>query len=118
MSILECRLTLKIHECATDETPRTSPRLIGRRSNVEMSANCSRRRTKERLNTTIRGFLERNELLGHDPGWEVRESEVGGFGVFANRDFDIGEVIFRDLPVIIGPRCLPNCPKLCVRCLR
>ncbi|XP_066138840.1 SET domain-containing protein SmydA-8-like [Euwallacea fornicatus] len=74
-------------------------------------------RTNTGLNETIRAFLERHHLLdGNPPGWEIRQSETGGFGVFVTRNFDVGEVVFKDFPVIIGPRCILNCPKICVCC--
>lgn len=73
-------------------------------------------RNIERLNNVIKSFLERHKLADPDPGWDIRVSDVGGFGVFASRDFHAGEVIFLDDPAIIGPRCVPNCIRVCVVC--
>ncbi|XP_066256771.1 SET domain-containing protein SmydA-8-like isoform X2 [Euwallacea similis] len=74
-------------------------------------------RTNTGLNETIKAFLKRHHLLdGNSPGWEIRQSDTGGFGVFATRDFDVGEVVFKDFPVIIGPRCIQKCPRICVCC--
>lgn len=77
-------------------------------------------RTAERLNELVKKFLSRNGLYDDDKptDWEIRQSELGGFGIFANRNFNVGEVILTDCPVIIGPRCIPNCPKVCVNCFR
>ncbi|CAG9772024.1 unnamed protein product [Ceutorhynchus assimilis] len=74
-------------------------------------------RTANRLNTAINQYLDSRDLLDKNPGWVIQESLVGGLGVFATRDLQPGEVIFRDSPVIIGPRCLPDCSRICASCL-
>ncbi|KAG5868020.1 hypothetical protein JTB14_032325 [Gonioctena quinquepunctata] len=75
-------------------------------------------RTKEKLNETITDFLKRNGLLVEEAPWEIRESPLGGFGIFARRDMEPGEIIFRDFPVIFGPRCQAGTPeKNCINCL-
>ncbi|XP_030755203.1 SET domain-containing protein SmydA-8 [Sitophilus oryzae] len=76
------------------------------------------RRTAPYLNQIISNFLKKHDKFSENPSWEIRESNVGGFGVFTTRDVAIGEVIFIDVPVILGPRCIPNCPILCVSCFR
>ncbi|KAJ8918186.1 hypothetical protein NQ315_014052 [Exocentrus adspersus] len=63
-----------------------------------------------------RGCRERNNIFDTDAPWEIKESILGGFGVFAKRDIDVGEVIFTDSPVILGPRNLNNPKDFCVNC--
>ncbi|XP_050307381.1 SET domain-containing protein SmydA-8-like [Anthonomus grandis grandis] len=73
-------------------------------------------RNAHRLNQIVSAFLDRHKLLDPNPSWLIQESSLGGFGVFATRDIEAGEVIFQDFPVILGPRCLPNGPRVCVVC--
>lgn len=48
--------------------------------------------------------------------WELRESSLAGVGVFAKRDVQIGEIIFEDCPVILGPRAVTTKSVTCVSC--
>lgn len=76
------------------------------------------KRTKEKVGDTIEGYLKRKEIYYDNAPWTIRESPLGGFGVFANRNIKSGEFIFHDSPVILGPRFLPNIPDMCVSCFR
>ncbi|XP_076269704.1 SET domain-containing protein SmydA-8-like isoform X1 [Rhynchophorus ferrugineus] len=75
-------------------------------------------RSASRLNLLILNFLNRYGSYESDPKWEIRESKVGGLGVFATCDIDVGELVFIDSPVLLGPRCIPDCPLICVSCFR
>ncbi|XP_060518859.1 SET domain-containing protein SmydA-8-like [Cylas formicarius] len=74
------------------------------------------RRSESRLNSAVRSYLKTRGVCYENQPWEIRRSDVGGYGVFVTRDVDVGEEIFRDSPVILGPRCLPNCPLICIGC--
>ena len=73
-------------------------------------------RNIDTLTKTIHKYLERNSLYVENPPWEIRKSDLGGFGVFAARSIETGELIFRDYPIILGPRAALTCPPLCVNC--
>ncbi|RZC35988.1 SET domain containing protein [Asbolus verrucosus] len=73
-------------------------------------------RNIDTLTKTIHKYLERNSLTTDTPPWEIKKSDLGGFGVFATRPIETGELIFKDYPVILGPRAALTCPVLCVNC--
>ncbi|XP_064213006.1 SET domain-containing protein SmydA-8 [Tribolium castaneum] len=73
-------------------------------------------RNIETITQTIHKYLERKSLAIEDAPWEIKKSELGGFGVFATRAIEVGELIFKDFPVILGPRAAPTCPLSCVSC--
>lgn len=64
---------------------------------VGMSSN------NEKVEKILREYLERyleGDKLGD--GWTVANSAISGRGLSANRDFQPGDVIFWDRPVILG----------------
>jgi hypothetical protein len=73
-------------------------------------------RNIDTLTKTIREYLDRNSLTDPSAPWEIKKSNLGGFGIFASRPIEIGEVIFKDHPVILGPRAALTSPLLCVNC--
>lgn len=73
-------------------------------------------RNLETLTETISKYLERNSLLIDNAPWEIKKSEFGGFGIFAKRPIEVGELIFNDAPVILGPRTGITCPLSCISC--
>lgn len=73
-------------------------------------------RTVENLNGVIDSYLKRNNIFYEDAPWQIRESSLGGFGVFAKRNIEVGELIFLDSPVILGPRCVDGLQEFCVNC--
>jgi hypothetical protein len=48
--------------------------------------------------------------------WLLARSALGGRGVVASRDISAGEVVFQDVPLVVGPRAGVQCPPLCVGC--
>ncbi|XP_044266901.1 SET domain-containing protein SmydA-8-like [Tribolium madens] len=73
-------------------------------------------RNIDTITQTIHKYLERKSLDIYDAPWVIKKSELGGFGVFATRPIEVGELIFKDFPVILGPRAAPTCPLSCVSC--
>ncbi|KAI5737065.1 hypothetical protein M8J76_009749 [Diaphorina citri] len=49
--------------------------------------------------------------------WTIRDSHIHGRGLFATRDIEQGEVIFRDEALVIGPRSGTSSDPVCVGCL-
>ncbi|XP_065365191.1 SET domain-containing protein SmydA-8 [Calliphora vicina] len=47
--------------------------------------------------------LHLEPLKDKDPAWEITVSKIAGRGVFASRKLKRGDVIFRDIPLLIGP---------------
>ncbi|XP_011703599.1 PREDICTED: protein msta, isoform B isoform X2 [Wasmannia auropunctata] len=73
------------------------------------------RETEELLKTHLR----ENNLLQDEPrSWIVDRSPLGGRGVFATRDIRAGELIFTDVPLLIGPRCHKKYLPMCVVCYK
>lgn len=61
------------------------------------------------------------EHLGVDSGeklWRIENSPLEGRGVFANRDIQVGEVIFKDSPLVSGPRAGTSAKLHCVICMK
>jgi hypothetical protein len=48
--------------------------------------------------------------------WLLAPSPLGGRGIVASRNISAGEVVFRDVPLVLGPRAGVQCPPLCVGC--
>ncbi|KAL1457452.1 hypothetical protein WDU94_007684 [Cyamophila willieti] len=48
--------------------------------------------------------------------WTILESHLHGRGLFATRDIEEGEVIFKDQALVLGPRSGTSCPPVCVGC--
>lgn len=78
--------------------------------------------TCERTLVTVIGviddFLKRNSLKSENCAWALRESPLGGIGVFATRNIAVGEEIFKDFPVIDGPRTKSINSLFCVVCYK
>ena len=73
----------------------------------------------ETVDCLLRSHLERKGLLSESSScWTVKYSKLGGRGLFATRDFQQGELIFIDAPLIIGPRCYKKYLPMCVNCYK
>jgi hypothetical protein len=48
--------------------------------------------------------------------WVLAPSLLGGRGIVASRAILAGEVVFQDVPLVLGPRAGVQCPPLCVGC--
>lgn len=77
-------------------------------------------------NHLLRKHLEKFNLYDvNDRSWSIKESNLSNRGIFAVRDLKPGEIIFKDKPIIFGPRfgydplykvcvnCNNNCDNLC-----
>ncbi|XP_075211338.1 SET domain-containing protein SmydA-8-like isoform X2 [Lycorma delicatula] len=74
-----------------------------------MSSN--NRKVEKIMRDYLERYLEGDKL---SDGWTVADSAISGRGLRAGRDFQPGDVIFWDRPVILGPR---KCgPPICVGC--
>lgn len=48
-------------------------------------------------------LLKKRELLfGDQQYWLINKSNISGSGVFAEKSYETGEIIFRDTPIVIG----------------
>ncbi|KAF5300318.1 hypothetical protein FQA39_LY11175 [Lamprigera yunnana] len=70
------------------------------------------------LNHLLDDHLKSNNIYEDDPCWVIRQSKLSGRGLFAKRDINAGEVIFKDNTLIIGPRSSMLCPTVCVNCYK
>lgn len=52
----------------------------------------------------------------HQWSWVLAPSPLGGRGIVASREIPAGEVVFQDVPLVLGPRAGVQCPPLCVGC--
>ncbi|XP_044750799.1 SET domain-containing protein SmydA-8-like [Coccinella septempunctata] len=75
-------------------------------------------RTVTTVSEVIDNFLRRKGLRNENSAWSLGESPLGEIGVFANRDIACGEEVFRDYPVIDGPRIKPTDFLFCVVCCK
>lgn len=66
----------------------------------------------------LKSHLRENNLLQDDGLWIVDHSPLGGRGLFARRDIRAGELIFTDVPLLIGPRCYDKYLPMCVVCYK
>lgn len=67
----------------------------------------------------LKSYLRENDLLQDEPrAWTVDRSPLGGRGIFATRDIQPGELIFTDVPLLIGPRCYNKYLPMCVVCYK
>ncbi|KAB0797473.1 hypothetical protein PPYR_08466 [Photinus pyralis] len=70
----------------------------------------------DELNYLITEHLKCSKIYEENAPWVIKNSNIGGRGLFANRDIEIGEVIYRDNAIILGPRSSMLCPMVCVSC--
>ncbi|XP_021936828.1 protein msta-like isoform X2 [Zootermopsis nevadensis] len=73
------------------------------------------------LQETSRLLKEHLRLAGlPDDGqlWAVAQSPLGGRGLVASRDIAPGELVFYDVPLVLGPRAGAHCPPVCAGCLQ
>ncbi|XP_011880733.1 PREDICTED: protein msta, isoform B-like isoform X2 [Vollenhovia emeryi] len=68
----------------------------------------------------LKSHLRENNLWTQDEprSWTVGRSPLGGRGLFAMRDVRAGELIFTDVPLLIGPRCYNKYLPMCVVCYK
>ncbi|EGI57673.1 Protein msta, isoform A [Acromyrmex echinatior] len=67
----------------------------------------------------LKSHLRENNLLQDEPrSWIVGRSPLGGRGIFATRDIRANELIFIDVPLLIGPRCYNKYLPMCVVCYK
>lgn len=68
----------------------------------------------------LKSHLRENKLLQDEQprSWIVDRSPLGGRGVFATRNIRAGELIFTDVPLLIGPRCCNKYLPMCVVCYK
>ncbi|XP_029160468.1 SET domain-containing protein SmydA-8-like isoform X2 [Nylanderia fulva] len=88
-----------------------------------------RQSTEEKLNISARemdplemmGLLVshlRENNLDKPRSWTIKRSLMKGRGMFAIRDIRVGESIFTDVPLLMGPRCYSKCLPMCVVCYK
>lgn len=73
-------------------------------------------RKTEELYGLLQEYLIDKGLYEEAAPWYIKESPLGGLGIFAKRDISVGEVVFRDAPLIIGPRAVLKNSVYCVNC--
>ncbi|KAL6429681.1 hypothetical protein ACFW04_007537 [Cataglyphis niger] len=73
------------------------------------------REAMELLKTHLR---ENNLVQDESQTWTIKCSPLGGRGMFATRDIRAGELIFIDVPLLIGPRCYSKYRAMCVVCYK
>lgn len=66
----------------------------------------------------ILNHLKSNGIHITAPKWTLKESQLGGRGLFSTCDIKPGEVIFVDCPIIMGPRSGVDIPPRCVTCFK
>ncbi|KAF5275793.1 hypothetical protein FQR65_LT16526 [Abscondita terminalis] len=72
----------------------------------------------DKLNNLINEHLIDKNVFETNPRWIIKNSKLGGRGLFANCDLHVGDVIFKDNTLIIGPRSSMLCPVVCVICYK
>ncbi|XP_011261742.1 SET domain-containing protein SmydA-8 isoform X2 [Camponotus floridanus] len=66
----------------------------------------------------LESHLRKNNIVQESRSWSIEYSPLGGRGMFATRDIQAGELIFTDVPLLIGPRCYRKCFPMCVVCYK
>lgn len=74
------------------------------------------RRDLREITALITDHLRSCSIYNESDPWTLKKSPFGGVGIFATRNIAAGEVIFRDLPIILGPRTVLISPVMCVVC--
>ncbi|XP_065203378.1 SET domain-containing protein SmydA-8-like [Planococcus citri] len=72
----------------------------------------------EKFNSLILRYNSIFDEIPDDPGWKVSKSQIGGKGILATRNFNPGDIIFKDHPLIVGPRSIPDQKPICVGCYK
>lgn len=52
----------------------------------------------------------------YDFGWIVSNSQISGKGIIARKQYNPGDIIFIDYPMVVGPRENINVQPSCVQC--
>ncbi|XP_024082974.1 protein msta-like isoform X2 [Cimex lectularius] len=60
-------------------------------------------------------LMKKNPLL-KDVIWEVRNTKYAGQGLFAKRNVENGEIIFKEVPIVVGPRMTGLQLTACIVC--
>lgn len=105
--------------CPDPRSPINTPRIrpIGTTTHQSpQSAMKPHQSRTEELRSLIGEHLTGGNLRDPSPAWCIRESPLGGIGLFATRDINVGEVVFRDAPLVLGPRAVLQTPVYCVVC--
>lgn len=63
-------------------------------------------------------YLKNHNIYDNNKSWCVKYSSLGGRGLHAIRDIKQGELIFTDVPLIIGPRCYNKYLPMCINCYK
>jgi hypothetical protein len=75
--------------------------------------------TVEQTTQLLRDHLRLADLTddgAQELSWFLAPSPLGGRGLVASRNISVGEVVFQDAPLVVGPRAGVQCPPLCVGC--
>lgn len=51
-------------------------------------------------------------------GWIISKSKISGKGIIATKNFFSGDVIFKDCPMVVGPRSSANMEPICIACYK
>lgn len=66
----------------------------------------------------LESHLRQNNIAQESRSWSIEYSPLEGRGMFATRDIQAGELIFTDVPLLIGPRCYSKYLSMCVVCYK
>lgn len=73
----------------------------------------------EATRSLLRLHLQRNNLSQCDSeSWILGESYLEGRGLIATKDIEAGELIFADVPLVVGPRGRDKYLPLCTACYK
>ncbi|KAF2898613.1 hypothetical protein ILUMI_07559, partial [Ignelater luminosus] len=70
----------------------------------------------ENLSELLNEHLKSKNLFEKNTPWVIKCSDLNGRGLFANRDIKCGEIVFRDSPLLIGPRLNNVSEEICIIC--
>lgn len=73
-------------------------------------------RRTETICALLEEYLIEKGLYEEAAPWYIKESPLGGLGIFAKRDINVGEIIFKDAPMVLGPRSVLQNTVYCVVC--
>lgn len=94
---------------------------------IERTVQCRHRLSRGRMLSSDQLLLTVKEHLGlydcidgiqHPCKWIIKESSLGGRGLFATEDISPGEVLFVDHPLIYGPRAGTIIQQGCTVCCK